>query len=599
MSHPNHQVGIPAAPEGTGFRAAAASAARTAALAARTVTLAALAALAVPVVLSGCRLPQRPAADLIVAHGRVWTGDKRQPLAESVAILGDRIVAVGSDRDVDRWRGTGDRTRVIDAHGRLVVPGFNDAHVHFVSGGLQLESVDLRDATGPEEFTRRIVERARTLPPGEWLTGGDWDETRWTPPAFPDAALVDKALAAAGLPDVPVWVNRYDGHLALANSVAMRLAGVSAKTADVAGGEILRDPQGNPNGIFKDAAMGYVDKAVPPLTHERRLRAARKALEHAASLGVTSVQDMNPPYDDIAVFAELLEKGELTTRIYAAPPLGQWKDQALMGLRHAFGGPWLRIGALKGYADGSLGARTAYMFEPFTDDPSSHGLLSDEMQPLSAMRDRIMGADAAGLQVCIHAIGDQGISIILDLYEEVARAHGPADRRFRIEHCQHMAAKDFDRFAALGVIASMQPYHAIDDGRWAATRLGPDRVSRTYAFRTFLDKGVRLAIGTDWNVAPLDPMQNVYAAVTRATLDGRNPGGWVPEQKLTVPEVVSAYTLGSAYAEFQDKDKGTLTAGKYADLVILSADIFTIDPATIKDAKAEMTIAGGRVVWGR
>jgi len=546
---------------------------------------------------AGCRTAPHPTADLVVTGGRVWTGVAAAPQAESVAVVGDRIVAVGSAADVDPWRGP--KTQVIEARGRLVLPGFNDAHVHFVSGGLQLDSVDLRDATGPEEFARRIVERAKTLPPGEWVTGGDWDETRWNPPTFPDAALVDKALADAGQADRPVYVNRYDGHLALANAIVLHLAGVDAKTPVPAGGEILRDARGNPTGILKDAAMGPVDAVVPPLTHERRLRAVRHALEHAASLGVTSVQDMNPSYDDVAVYAELLERGELTTRIHVAPPLAKWKDQALLGLRHAFGGPWLRYGALKGYADGSLGARTAYFFEPFTDDPSSHGLLSDEMQPISAMRDRIMGADAAGLQVCIHAIGDQGISIILDLYDEVEKAHGEADRRFRIEHCQHMAAKDFDRFKALGVIASVQPYHAIDDGRWAAGRLDPGRISRTYAFRTFLDKGVRLAIGTDWNVAPLDPMQTVYAAVTRATIDGKNPGGWVPEQQITVAEVVSGYTAGSAYAEFQETMKGTLQPGMLADLVVLDADIFTIAPETIRDVKAETTIAGGRVVFGR
>jgi predicted amidohydrolase YtcJ len=537
-----------------------------------------------------------PAADLLVAGGLVWTGVPDAPLAESVAVIGERIVAVGRARDVEAWRGP--KTQVIEARGRLVLPGFNDAHLHFVSGGLQLESVDLRDATGPEEFTRRIVERAKALPPGEWVTGGDWDETRWSPPVFPDAALVDRALAEAGVPGALVYVNRYDGHLALVNAAVLRLAGIDAKTPVPHGGEILRDARGNPTGILKDAAMTPVDRVVPPLTRERRLRAVRRALEHAASLGVTSVQDMNPSYDDIAVYAGLLERGELTTRIHAAPRLGQWKDQALLGLRHAFGGPWLRVGALKGYADGSLGARTAYFFEPFTDDPSSRGLLSDEMHPIEAMRERIMGADAAGLQVCIHAIGDRGISMVLDLYDEVIRAHGPADRRFRIEHCQHMAAKDFDRFAALGVIASMQPYHAIDDGRWAGGRLDPDRIGRTYAFRTFIDKGVRLAIGTDWNVAPLDPMQTVYAAVTRATIDGRNPEGWVPEQKVTVPEVVSAYTLGSAYAEFQEHEKGTIAPGRLADMVILGADIFRIPPEQIRDVKVETTIAGGRIVFG-
>src|SRR5229473_5556507 len=343
--------------------------------------------------------------------------------------------------------------------------------------------------------------------------------------------------------------------------------------------------------------MEYVNKVIPPLTHEQRLQSVKHALAHAASLGVTSVQDMNPDYADIAVFSELLQRGELTTRIYAAPFIMQVEDQAKIGIRHAFGGSYLRIGALKGYADGSLGSATAYFFDPFADQPNNHGLLSDEMQPISMMRDRMMTADAAGLQLCTHAIGDQAISIILDLYSDVGKAHGDADRRFRVEHAQHMAAKDFDRFAKLKVIASVQPYQAIDDGRWAEPFLGHDRASRTYAFRTFLDHGVRLAFGTDWDVVPLDPILTVYAAVTRSTLDGKHPDGWFPEQKLTIAEAVDAYTMGSAYAEFQEKEKGSITPGKLADMVLLSDDIFSIDPATIRDVKVFETIVGGRVVW--
>jgi predicted amidohydrolase YtcJ len=320
-------------------------------------------------------------------------------------------------------------------------------------------------------------------------------------------------------------------------------------------------------------------------------------MAHAASLGVTSVQHMNPDYPDIAAYAELLDRGELITRIYAAPLITQVEDQTKIGIRRAFGGPYLRIGALKAYADGSLGSGTAYFFEPFTNQPNNRGLLSDEMHPVSLMRDRMMSEDQAGLQLCTHAIGDQAISIILDIYSEIVKAHGEVDRRFRIEHAQHMAAKDFERFAQLHVIASVQPYHAIDDGRFAEGRIGRDRSSRTYAFRTFLDHGVRLALGTDWEVAPLDPMQTVYAAVTRATLDGKNPNGWFPEQKLTVPETVEAYTMGSAYAEFQESEKGSITPGKLADMVLLSEDIFSIRPEEIKNVKALMTFVGGKTVW--
>jgi len=540
---------------------------------------------------SSCLVAQtKPAADLIITNAKIWTVDKNHPAAQAVAILGDRIVSVGSNAEVESWHGTS--TRVIDAGGKLLLPGFNDAHVHFVSGGSQLDAVSLNDATSAAEFARRIGEQVAKTPKGAWVQGGDWDETKWTPATLPTKESID-----AISPDTPVFVTRYDGHASLANSAALRLAGVTAATPDIPGGVIVRDAQGNPTGVFKDAATSYIDKVIPDLSHEQRVHAVQRALAHAASVGVTSVQDMNPAYEDISVYAELLRRGELTTRIYAAPLVTQVDDQIKFGLGHAFGGPYLRIGAVKSYADGSLGSATAYFFEPFTNQPNNHGLLSDAMQPLSLMRDRMMRADATGLQLCTHAIGDQGISIILDLYSEIVKAHGEADRRFRIEHAQHMAAKDFDRFAQLHVIASVQPYHAIDDGRWAEERIGHDRASRTYAFRTFLNHGVRLAFGTDWDVAPLNPMLSVYAAVTRATLDGKNPNGWFPEQKLTVQETIEAYTMGSAYAEFQDTEKGSITTGKLADMVILGDDILSIDPTKIRDVKVVKTIVGGKLVY--
>jgi predicted amidohydrolase YtcJ len=533
---------------------------------------------------------QSPAADLIITHAKIWTVDSAHPKAEAVAILRDRIVAVGTDSDVAAWRGP--QTQVIDAGGKLLLPGFNDSHVHFVSGGAQLDAVQLNDATSAQEFVRRIGERAKVTPRGSWILGGDWDETKWTPAELPTKEMIDPVTG-----DTPIFVSRYDGHMGVANSAALRVAGITAKTPDPPGGAIVRDAKGNPTGALKDAAADLLYKHVPPLSHEERVHAVRRALAYAASLGVTSVQNMNPDYADIAVYAELLQRGELTARIYAAPYIMDFDDQAKLGIRRAFGGPFLRIGAVKGYADGSLGSHTAYFFEPFTDTPGNRGLLSDEMQPPSLMRDRMMKADAAGIQLCTHAIGDQAISMILDFYADIVKEHGPADRRFRIEHAQHMAAKDFDRFAQLGVIASMQPYHAIDDGRWAEQRIGHDRASRTYAFRTFLNHKVRLAFGTDWDVAPLNPMLGVYAAVTRATLDGKNPNGWFPEQKLTVAETVEAYTMGSAYAEFQEHEKGSITVGKLADMVILSDDIFTIDPVKIRDVKVLRTIVGGRTVY--
>jgi predicted amidohydrolase YtcJ len=533
----------------------------------------------------------KPAADIIITNAKIWTVDKVRPRAEALAIVGERIVAVGSAADMDSWHGP--QTKVVDAQGRLLLPGFNDAHVHFVDGGDHLQQVQLKDAATPDNFAQRIAQRARKTPKGEWITGGDWDEQKWSPPELPTRQLIDPVT-----PNTPVFVNRYDGHESLANSVALQLANITSKTPDPPGGQIVRDAQGNPTGVLRDAAQDLVAKVMPPMSHAHRMRAIHQAMEYAASLGVTSVQDMNPSYDDVKAYSELQEKGDLTLRIYVAPMETEWKDQAKIGIRHAFGTPLLRMGAVKGYADGSLGSETAYFFDPYTDNPKSHGLLSAEMHPPSAMLQRLKGADAAGLQLCIHAIGDRAISMTLDMFEQIEKSNGKRDRRWRIEHSQHMAAKDFSRYAQLGVIASVQPYHAIDDGRWAEKRIGPDRIKRTYAFRTFLENGVRLAFGTDWSVAPLSPLWTIYAAVTRATLDGKNPDGWIPEQKLTVPEAVEAYTMGSAYAEFQEKDKGSISPGKLADFVVLGDDIFHIPASQIKNVKVEATYVGGKLVYG-
>jgi predicted amidohydrolase YtcJ len=533
----------------------------------------------------------KPSATLSITNANIYTADKQSPHTEAVAVIGDRIVAVGSRKEIDSWRGP--QTKVMDASGKLLLPGFNDAHVHFISGGAQLDQVNLNDAATPEEFAKRIGAQVNRTMKGEWVLGGDWDETKWPKAQLPTKELVDPVTG-----DTPIFINRYDGHQSLANSAAMKLAGVSAKTPDVPGGVIVHDASGDPTGIFKDAAQELINKAIPHMSHERRLRAARRALEHAASLGVTSVQHMNPEFSDVAVYSELAEKGELTTRIYAVPMETNWQDQAKVGIRRSWGSSYLRLGAVKGYADGSLGSRTAYMFEPFADDPSNRGLLSDEMNPPRAMRERLMEADAAGLQLRVHAIGDRAISMILDIFSDIESRHGYHDQRFTIEHAQHMAEKDFERFTKLHVIASMQPYHAIDDGRWAEKRLGHDRARYSYAWRSFIDHGVTLAFGTDWSVAPLNPILGLYAAVTRATLDGKNPDGWIPEEKITLAEAVEAYTMGSAFAEFQEREKGSITPGKLADMVILSDNIFDLKPEAIQNAKVETTIVGGKVVYG-
>jgi len=529
------------------------------------------------------------AADLIIINATVRTMDRNRPTASAIAIIGNRIVAVGSSDDINQLAGSA--TKLIDAQGQLVLPGFNDAHVHFMSGGFQLSSVDLRDANTQEEFADRIRGFAAKLLNGQWITGGDWDHERW-----PDAKLPTKELIDRFTLETPVFVNRLDCHMALANSLVLKLAGVTRDSKDPDGGVIVRDARGEPTGILKDAAQNLVWKVFPPRSFEDRLAAARAATDYAASLGVTSVQDMSAGAD-AGVYQTLLDCGELKTRIYAMWPLPSWERLAATGVRAHFGSAMLRTGGLKGFADGSLGSTTALFFDPYFDAPATCGIPSDEMFPEGAMLDRVRGADQAGLQVLIHAIGDLANDKVLSIYEQVREETGERDRRFRIEHAQHLRSQDIPRFARDQIIASMQPYHAIDDGRWAEKRIGPERAKTTYPFRSLLDSGAKLAFGTDWTVAPLNPLLAIYAAVTRRTLDGKNPDGWVPEEKISVAEAVHAYTMGSAHAEFQEHEKGTITPGKLADLVVLSHDIFRIDPVEIVNVKVNTTIMDGRVVY--
>ncbi|MCC6826078.1 MAG: amidohydrolase [Acidobacteria bacterium] len=526
-------------------------------------------------------------ADIVVVNANIHTMDTARPLARSLAVLGGKIVRVGSDADTKPL--IGPATRVIDAGGKTVIPGFNDAHLHFISGGMQLGLIDLRDARSREEFAARIKAYSAKLKPGEWILGGNWDHENWTPNDLPTRQLIDAAA-----PNNPVFVERLDGHMGVANSLALKLAGVTKETKDVDGGLIVRDANGEPTGVLKDTAMGIVDRIIPPSSTAQLTAAAIAATDHAASLGVTSVQDMSAG-KAVSIYQELIRAGRLKTRIYAGNALFDRQGLEDVGLQSAFGSPMLRVGSLKGFADGSLGSRTAWFFEPYNDDPSTSGIPRAEV--LTTMKAAVADADKHGLQVMIHAIGDRSNATILDIYESVIREDGPRDRRFRIEHSQHLRPQDIPRFAKLGVVASMQPVHLTDDGRWAIDRLGSERLKGAYAFRSLLDSGAHLAFGTDWSVAPLNPLFGIQAAVTRRTTDGKNPNGWFPEQKITVDEAVRCYTLGSAYAEFQEDVKGTLSEGKLADLIVLSDDIFTINPAKIGEAKVLMTVVDGRVVY--
>ena|SRR2546426_2164758 len=534
---------------------------------------------------------QQPSfADVVILHGHVWTVDREHPQAETLAIHGSRIIAVGSDADIAKW--VGPSTRKIDAQGKSVLPGFIDSHVHFSSGGGEISGVQLRDANTPTEFARRIGEHAKKLTKGEWMLGGTWDHELWGGTPLPSHDWIDSVT-----PDTPVLVSRYDGHMALANGVVLRLAGITRETKDPPGGTIVRDKDGNPTGLLKDAAMDLVYRVVPPPSEEQLLRMIHAAMNEARRFGVTSIHDISST-EDVRAYQTLATRGELTLRIYCITPLPQWEAPATAGIRAAFGNDWIHLGALKGFADGSLGSTTALFEQPYNDAPETSGLPNEMMLPEGNMLKMALGADKAGLQLAVHAIGDKANRIMLDVYTEVAKRNGArADRRWRIEHAQHLRPEDFARFAQLGVIASVQPYHAIDDGRWAEKRIGHERAKTTYAFRTFLDHGVRLAFGSDWTVAPLNPMIGLYAAVTRATLDGKNPNGWFPEQKLTLKEAIEAYTMGSAFAEFREKEKGSLTPGKLADVVVLDTDLFSVAPEKVKDAAVRYTIVGGKVVY--
>jgi len=526
-------------------------------------------------------------ADVVVQGGTVWTGlstGRGQPGA--VAIADGKILAVGDSSQIARY--VGSKTEVLRANGGLVMPGFADGHTHFIDGGFQLASVDLRDAATPQEFVRRLKEYAARLKPGEWITGGDWDHTLWPGATLPQHGWIDSVT-----PNNPVFVNRLDGHEALANTAAMHAAGVTKATPTPQGGEILHDARGEPTGIFKDRAMDLIWHAAPDPSPAQRDSALARALAHAAALGVTATAHMSASFADLASYRRLEHAGRQTLRVSLYLPLDSWQAVAESVARNV-GDDWVRIGGVKGYMDGSAGSRTAFFFEPFSDSANYRGLMQ---HPEADMRKWIGGADSAGLQIAVHAIGDRANAILLAIYDSVARAHGARDRRFRVEHAQHLRPQDIPRFGMQRVVASMQPYHAIDDGRWVEKRIGPVRIKTTYAFRTLYDTDAPLAFGSDWTVAPLDPMLGVYAAVTRRTLDGKNPGGWVPEQKITLGETLRAYTYGNAWATFNEQKWGTLAPGRFADVVVLDRDPFTVPAESLGTIKPRYTMVGGKVVY--
>lgn len=517
-------------------------------------------------------------ADILV-FGKIWTGNEKQPIAEAMAIAGDSIIAVGSKADISQY----DAPQKIE--GAFIVPGFIDTHTHFVDGGFRLSSVQLRDAKTPQEFIQRIKTYAATLPEGAWIMGGDWDHENWGGD-LPDRNWVDSVTNGH-----PLWINRLDGHMSLANTAAMKAAGIDDKVKDVPGGTIVRS-KGRVTGIFKDNASFYIDQVVPAAPDALEDRALDTAMAYVASKGVTSVHNM---FGYMDALERAWKQGRMKTRVYGGMPLAEWRSLDSLIKARGRGDEWLRIGNLKAFVDGSLGSHTAAFHKGFIDSPKDSGFF---VTPHQELYDMIDSADSAGLHVMVHAIGDRAIGALLDIFQWIHQKDPNVDRRFRIEHAQHIAPHDIPRFAELGVIASMQPYHAIDDGRWADKVIGPERSKTTYAFKSLMDSKAMVSFGSDWFVAPPTPLEGIYAAVTRRTLDDKNPDGWVPEQKITVEQALKAYTYNAAYASFEENIKGTLEPGKLADFVVLEKDLTAIDPVEIRSVKVIRTVVGGKTVFG-
>ncbi|HEX8707674.1 MAG TPA: amidohydrolase [Pyrinomonadaceae bacterium] len=558
--------------------------------------------------------PQR--VSLLLTNGKIFTGDAAGTIAEAVAIDGERIAAVGTTAELSA-RYTGERT--IDLHGRLVTAGFNDAHLHFLGGGLSLLRVNLLGARSLREAKERIAAKVRELPPGSWILGRGWDHTLWGG-QWPTRQDLD-----AVAPNNPVFVQRVDGHVSWANSLALQKAAVTSATKAPEGGEILRDAANEPTGILKETAGEIVGRVVPEPSRAERMQAIERALAEARRYGLTSIQD-NSGYETTLLYRELLRQGRLTVRVAEwqnfEDTITELKRQRVEFASFKDDPLRLRLTALKGYVDGTLGSRTAAMLAPFADDPHNSGIPRHPPEELTRM---IVERDAAGFQIALHAIGDRANRMALDGFQaasrwsgqgpapptvsqakplkdagqEVAAIRGREGMRHRVEHAQVVAPSDFARFRDLGVIASMQPSHAISDKRWAQDRLGEYRVQGAYAWHMMRAFKVHVPFGTDWPVEPINPYLGLYAAVTRQSTEGEPAGGWWPQERLSIGDAIRCYTAESAYASFEENEKGQLKVGMLADLTVHSRDLLSIKPEEILQTEAVMTILGGRVVYER
>ena len=539
-------------------------------------------------IFSGC---SKNTIDKIYYNGVVWTADQKIPSATAMVLNEGVFLFVGEDKEALSM--ATDRTEIIDLKGNFVTPGFIDNHVHFISGGLQLSRVNLNDVLSKQEFQSRIIEFDRVLPKSSWILGGNWDHELWGG-IYPDKSWIDEVVS-----DRPVFLDRLDGHMALANTKAMNLAGINSSTLDPPGGVIIRDQNSDPTGVLKDLAMDLVQTIIPEESSEEMDRALDRAMDYALSLGITQVHDMGS-WTDLETYRRNHSKENLKIRIKIYPWYTNWKNIIKYIQDYGPGDDWLRWNGIKGMMDGSLGSRTAWMHKPYL-----HGHNHNDKEKLPTLgvitikdttdfKYLLRETDNAGIQHAVHAIGDRANDWIINQFKDIANEHGSRDRRSRIEHSQHLSENAIREFASQNIIPSMQPYHLFDDGSWAHKRIGYDLLSRTYIFNTLIKSGANLTFGSDWTVAPLNPATGIFAAVTRKTRDGKNEDGWFPNEKISVEDALRCYTINNAYAAFWEKTTGSITVGKNADFIVHSMNYFDIDPEMILESKILRTVVGGK-----
>jgi hypothetical protein len=583
--------------------------------------------LAAALLVAGARAQGPEPAELILIHAKVWTGEQARPWAEAVAVRGNRIAAVGTVEEINRYSRLG-RTKVLDLSGRLVLPGFIDNHTHFAQAGRLLLGLNMLDVNDAEGLRKRVAEGAARLPAGAWLTGGEWGAyAQWamnatgaqkskddaeaqrtqrgaekTAEFLPTKEMID---AAAG--DHPALISRFDGRLYLANSLALRAAGITAATPNPPEGEIVRGANGEPNGLLRGRAVDLVRKVIAPASYEQRRAEALRALEEARRWGVTTIHD-NTSFEVLALFQDLQRTGELTSRVWTRLPLSDWekvrdyiRERNIPRVTGGWGDDMIRLGGLKAWVDGIMGNSSALFWEPYANDAKSYGRLRPVMFPEGNLHRLIRGADLAGFTVTVHAIGDYANHLLLDTYERVFRENPPRDRRFRVVHAQVLDAADAPRFGKLALVAEVQPYHCIDDMRWMDERIGA-RSQWAYAFKALEQGGAAMSFGSDWpgtnaSYYPINPLLGIYAAVTRQTLKGEPPGGWHPGQLVALEDAVRYFTLNNAWITFEEGSKGSIQAGKLADLVVLDRDIFSRPPRELTETQVLYTIMDGRIVY--